>query len=131
MKKIKDTQIIDASAETKSPETPQNVSIEHYKPSPLHGSHPIAEEKTEMSDIVAMEENRPVGASHLEIRHTISESGIRPVGASDIMFHHTISESGNRPIADSELEITGTLSKNRPIASNNLDNPQTLMGYLD
>jgi hypothetical protein len=41
--------------------------------------------------------------------------------------------SGHRPIAASHLQISETYAVmgNRPVASNEIDDPTTLMGFLD
>ncbi|WLT38512.1 hypothetical protein NON20_01110 [Synechocystis sp. B12] len=43
----------------------------------------------------------------------------------------TMTVSGNRPIALSHLHISEITAGNRPVASNEIDDPNTLMGYLD
>jgi hypothetical protein len=45
----------------------------------------------------------------------------------------TLTISGHRPIMASHLKISETYSVmgNRPVASNEIDDPTTLMGFLD
>lgn len=78
--------------------------------------------------------NRPVEVSHLKIVSTYSSVGsLRPVVASGIDFKDSITISGNRPIAVSHLHVSETyvVMGNRPVASNEIDDPAMLMGYLD
>lgn len=75
--------------------------------------------------------NRPVSSSSLEVHHTMSASGIRPVVSSGLRIVDTMSASGIRPISASTLHITGTLMGKRPIAPNEVEETEVLMGYLD
>ena len=75
--------------------------------------------------------NRPVSSSALEVHHTMSASGIRPVVSSGLQVVDTISASGIRPVSASTLHITGTLMGKRPIAPNELEETEILMGYID
>lgn len=78
--------------------------------------------------------NRPIEASHLKVIHTYNVVGsARPVTASTMEVSGSLSISGNRPIALSHLKISETYSVmgNRPVASNDMDDFVTLMGYLD
>ncbi|TVQ45719.1 MAG: hypothetical protein EA365_07225 [Gloeocapsa sp. DLM2.Bin57] len=78
--------------------------------------------------------NRPIESSHLEIVKTFSSVGsLRPITKSDLKSTSHIVFSGNRPIASRTLQISETFSVmgNRPVASNQIDDPKVLMGYLD
>jgi hypothetical protein len=78
--------------------------------------------------------NRPVEASHLKIVSTYTSVGsLRPVTASEIKFNSTMIISGNRPIGASSLIISETykVMGSRPVASNDIDDPTLLMGFLD
>lgn len=75
--------------------------------------------------------NRPVEQSDLEIAETVNMAGIRPIFASDLKITEMIKFSGERPVFASNLKITDTFIGNRPIASNNVDDDDALMGYLD
>lgn len=79
--------------------------------------------------------NRPVEHSHLEIAGMLSPN--RPIFKSntenDVALIHledSVGALANRPIEASHLQITSMIM-NRPIASNEVDNPLTLMGFLD
>ncbi|WP_413167007.1 hypothetical protein ACL6C3_09935 [Capilliphycus salinus ALCB114379] len=79
--------------------------------------------------------NRPIEESHLEVVGTIM--GNRPIfkteSASGISFVHSedaVGAMANRPVATTHLQITSMMA-NRPIASNQVDDPYALMGYLD
>jgi hypothetical protein len=76
--------------------------------------------------------NRPVEASKLRVVSTYGAvGGTRPVSASLMEVSGSLTISGNRPIALSHLKISELYSGNRPVASNEIDDPSTLMGYLD
>ena len=78
--------------------------------------------------------NRPVEPSHLEIVSTYSSVGAaRPVVKSGMKISNTLAVSGSRPIAVSTLKVseTYTVMGNRPVAPNDIDDPTTLMGYID
>jgi hypothetical protein len=78
--------------------------------------------------------NRPIEASHLNIVSTYKSVGsLRPVTASTIKFNSSIAISGNRPIGASSLIISDTykVMGSRPVASNDIDDPTLLMGFLD
>ena len=79
--------------------------------------------------------NRPIEHSHLEISGMLSPR--RPIfkanSASNVAFIHledTVGALANRPIEVSHLQITSMIM-NRPSASNDIDDPMTLMGFLD
>lgn len=79
-----------------------------------------------------MPTNRPIEASKIHVVSTYGSMGAtRPVGASTIEVSSTMTVSGNRPIALSHLHISEITAGNRPVASNEIDDPNTLMGYLD
>ncbi|SKB11565.1 conserved hypothetical protein [Planktothrix sp. PCC 11201] len=79
--------------------------------------------------------NRPIEHSHLEISGMLSPR--RPIfkanSASNVAFIHledAVGALANRPIEVSHLQITSMIM-NRPIATNDVDDPFTLMGFLD
>lgn len=77
---------------------------------------------------------RPIEASHLKIVSTYHSIGAdRPVTASGMDIKGTLTISGSRPIAASHLVISETYSVmgSRPVASNEIDDPTSLMGFLD
>lgn len=77
--------------------------------------------------------NRPIEPSHLDVVRTYSTVGSnRPVTKGTVEISNTITISGNRPIAVGGLQISEShIMGNRPIASNEVDDAATLMGYLD
>ncbi|MGB3694775.1 MAG: hypothetical protein WA865_22930 [Spirulinaceae cyanobacterium] len=88
----------------------------------------------ELSPKMTLVGNRPVEASHLELSDNFVAGGhMRPVVKSDLEIVATMSSSGIRPITASHLNISETyrVMGNRPVASNEIDDPTTLMGYLD
>ncbi|MEB3278345.1 MAG: hypothetical protein VKK42_05410 [Lyngbya sp.] len=79
--------------------------------------------------------NRPIEESHLEVVGTIM--GNRPIfktesvsGISFVQSEDAVGAMANRPVATTHLQITSMMA-NRPIASNQVDDPYALMGYLD
>ena len=78
--------------------------------------------------------NRPIEASHLNIVSTYSSVGAnRPVVASGMDITGTLTISGQRPIMASHLQVSETYAVmgSRPVASNEIDDPALLMGFLD
>lgn len=78
--------------------------------------------------------NRPIEPNQLQIVHTyVSVGSNRPVTKSGLEIKGMISLSGNRPITASHLQISQEfkIMGNRPVASNFIDDPLLLMGYLD
>jgi hypothetical protein len=59
--------------------------------------------------------------------------GIRPTAANTFHTVGSVNISGTRPIGSSDLVISETYSVmgNRPVASNTIDDPESLMGFLD
>lgn len=97
------------------PEKEQDSSgIQIYKPSGLPG-------------------NRPVSVSNLKISETYSTvGGTRPVFASEMEISSSLVASGKRPIVKSKLQISDIqIMGNRPVASNEDDDINILMGYID
>ena len=78
-------------------------------------------------------QNRPIEPSHLEIVDTYSSVGSnRPITKGTVDFNSSLAISGNRPIAVSTLKVSDIyIMGNRPVASNEMDDVSTLMGYLD
>lgn len=101
---------------------------------PNHGNRPV-----EPSHLDLVESNlpghRPVSASPLKVSGTVSAYGVRPIGVSELKIAETITLSGHRPVGADSLAIatanTDWLPGNRPVASNDLGEDSTLMGYLD
>lgn len=77
---------------------------------------------------------RPVEASNLTVVETFrAVGGERPVFRSQLQTVDNFYSSGMRPIGASTLKVseTYTVMGNRPVASNEIDDPSTLMGYID
>lgn len=78
--------------------------------------------------------NRPVEAGHLEVVKTFTSVGsLRPITKGHNYAGSNLVISGSRPIAARTLQISETYSVmgNRPVASNQIDDPVVLMGYID
>lgn len=75
--------------------------------------------------------NRPVMASHLHVVEYLP--GNRPIFASEIVLCNELSLSGGRPIfaSDPRLLQGSVLPGGRPIAPNEIDDGETLMGFID
>ncbi len=116
----------------KLPEETGAKGIELYRQGGLPGNRPIGESNFEISDNINLSGNRPVEASHFLVVDTINSSGIRPIGASLIHISHSMQVSGKRPITESTLLMNcDHLMGNRPISSNQGDENDGLMGFLD
>ncbi len=105
------------------------------KPTKAESSVHSAPTQIQVSHSAMIMPNRPIEESHLEIVGTIM--GNRPIfkteSASGVSFVHSEDSVGamaNRPVATTQLQITSMLV-NRPVASNEIDDPYALMGYLD
>lgn len=78
--------------------------------------------------------NRPIEPRHLQIVNTYNSVGSnRPVSKTPLDITSTLTISGNRPVTSSHLDISKDyqIMGNRPVASNAIDDPTTLMGFLD
>lgn len=78
--------------------------------------------------------NRPISITNLQISETYaSVGGVRPVFASNMEVSGSLVASGRRPIVKSTLDISKdiVIMGNRPVAPNEMDDTNTLMGYLD
>jgi len=78
--------------------------------------------------------NRPIEASHLNVVGTYNSLGaIRPITATEGQRIGTMRISGHRPIYASTLVISESYSVmgNRPVASNEIDDPLLILDYLD
>ncbi len=77
--------------------------------------------------------NRPITASDLQIVDTLNIMGHRPVVANTFQIAHSDTLPGHRPVAVSSLMSADTskLPGHRPIAPNEIDDPASLMGFLD
>ncbi|WAL59309.1 hypothetical protein [Thermocoleostomius sinensis] len=89
------------------------------------GLRPIASSNLEVFGTIL--NNRPILASPLEV---VSYAGNRPIFASEITVR---SDFAGRPIvvSDPTLLQASLLPGGRPIASNEIDDSETLMGFID
>ncbi|QUS60100.1 hypothetical protein [Synechocystis sp. PCC 7338] len=133
--------------EQQGPNTTPNEETASKTSTPNRGRRPRAGSSKDESALVkpkhvggldllptpkGMPTNRPIEASKLHVVSTYGSMGAtRPVGASTMEVSSTMTVSGNRPIALSHLRISEITAGNRPVASNEIDDPNTLMGYLD
>ncbi|MEG3843098.1 hypothetical protein [Microcoleus sp. herbarium14] len=141
-------------ASSKSQPTPATdakaTGIQLYQPQLMHDNRPVGPDDFTISETVSMSGNRPIGTSTLHISETygivgnrpiessdlevVGTVGRRPIGSSAMQVSEMFSMSGARPIGVSLLhidEVYSTMGGNRPIASNEIDDSSTLMGFLD
>jgi hypothetical protein len=128
----------------------KQAGIQLYQPRALPNNRPVGPNHFTVSEIVSISGNRPIGASTLHISEiygivgnrpveasnfeVVATLGRRPIGTSAMQVSEMFSMSGARPIAVSTLhidEVYSTMGGNRPIASNEIDDTWTLMGFLD
>jgi hypothetical protein len=128
----------------------KETGIQLYQPPALPNNRPVGPDDFTVSQIVSISGNRPIGTSTLHISETygivgnrpveasdfevVATMGRRPIGSSTMQISEMFSMSGARPIAMSTLhidEVYSTMGGNRPIASNEIDDSGTLMGFLD
>lgn len=104
----------------------QSVTVYQSK---LPNNRPVATGTLEVKEGAIL--NRPVSISKLDVKEVLP--GGRPIVASGLEVSSSITVAGNRPIMASTLQVSelGFLPGGRPIASNQIDDPKTLMGYLD
>jgi hypothetical protein len=99
------------------------------------GDRPVSGGKLEIAGTFrTMGGDRPILASKINVVETFrTMGGDRPVFASQLPTVGNFYSSGIRPIGASTLKINETYSNfgNRPIASNQIDDPTLLMGYID
>jgi hypothetical protein len=77
-------------------------------------------------------QNRPIESSHLDVVSTYNAMGIRPITSSGLNISSSMVLSGQRPITKSSLNISDiVILGNRPVASNEIEDINTLIGYLD
>lgn len=76
--------------------------------------------------------NRPIEPTTLKVLD-MTPVGNRPIFASEIQVVNSDLLPGHRPIMASSADLLNAamLLGNRPIAANDIDDPLTLMGYLD
>ncbi|NJO41527.1 MAG: hypothetical protein HC769_03405 [Cyanobacteria bacterium CRU_2_1] len=93
------------------------------------GLRPIVSDTIEIFGTIL--NNRPIVASHLRVLEMLP--GNRPVFASEMIVRDDLTLPGGRPIvaSDPKLLQASLLPGGRPIASNEIDDPVALMGFLD
>ena len=117
------------------------------QPAGFLGDRPIAQNEFEIAELFSEAGLRPIGASNLSVFSTILNDrpivatnlrvveyvGSRPIFASDVIVRDDLTLPGGRPIvaSDPHLLEASLLPGGRPIASNEIDDPIALMGYLD
>lgn len=103
-------------------ETKGEIQIGSYA---VAGLRPVASSGLQIYGTIA--NNRPVLASPLRV---VSYAGNRPIFASEIVV---LADLNGRPITASNpaLMQTSNLPGRRPIASNEIDDSDGLLGYLD
>lgn len=91
----------------------------------IAGRRPVAANTLQVYGTIA--NNRPVLASPLRV---VSYMGNRPIFASEIVV---LNDVAGRPIAASNPALlqASNLPNGRPIASNEIDDSEGLLGYLD
>jgi hypothetical protein len=74
---------------------------------------------------------RPIQPAAMTVVGTFQSAGVRPIGAGHLILSGHLHD--NRPVAASDPKFTegSRLIGTRPIASNDMDDASTLMGYLD
>lgn len=91
----------------------------------IAGLRPVASSTLQVYGTIA--NNRPVTASSLRV---VSFAGNRPIFASELVVRNDL---GGRPVMVSNpvLLQASNLPGGRPIASNEIDDSEGLMGYID
>ena len=99
---------------------------------PLPGDRPVGSSHIQIAETFMSAGVRPIEASHLKFNEA-NNMGMRPVASSSLAIVETIQFSGIRPVTASTLKITETLLNfgARPVASNDIDAGQDMMGFLD
>ncbi len=97
----------------------------------LTPNRPIFASDLQVYETINVSGLRPVMASPFEVVGSLDAAGHRPIGANEFEIMATINESGIRPIGASSLHITEMLTVSRPIASNDIDDSGSLMGFID
>jgi hypothetical protein len=103
-------------------EAKSGIEVSSYA---VAGLRPIASSNLEVFGTIL--NNRPILASPLQV---VSFAGNRPIFASEIAVR---SDFAGRPImvSDPTLLQGSLLPGGRPIASNEIDDSETLMGFID
>jgi hypothetical protein len=116
--KESDTQQEKLDVATKSTQEGNSAptQIQVSQPNTMIHNRPVEHSNWEVAGMLTA--NRPIAKAN----HTTSVTLIQPEDAAGVM--------ANRPIAATQLQIS-SMVMNRPIASNDIDDPDLLMGYLD
>lgn len=77
--------------------------------------------------------NRPIMATTLRVAIADALADHRPIFGSDLVVRDDLTLPGGRPVfaSDPQLLQSSFLPGGRPIASNAIDDSETLMGYID
>jgi hypothetical protein len=124
------------------------IQLSQQQPSLAVWNRPVMASEIEVAGTIQVAGVRPIAASHLDVYGTILNNrpimssplrlfemlpGARPVFYSDIHMVEGEGYPGERPVmvSDPALLNASTLPGNRPIASNEIDDAPTLMGFID
>lgn len=140
-------EVIDVSPKPAAKGRTKKAEIQLHQPMGSVLNRPVMPSDLEVVGMMTMAGDRPVEASHLELfgsflnGRPIESShvkifemlGDRPVFESSIKMIDDGGLPGGRPIMASSAALmeSSVLPGGRPIASNDIDDPITLMGYLD
>ncbi|HEY9827073.1 MAG TPA: hypothetical protein V6D19_16660 [Stenomitos sp.] len=109
-------------------------AIELYQPAPLPSNRPVAASGLEIvRSGHTFQGYRPISSAHLTIIDTDTLPNHRPIVKSGLEIVNSDSLPQHRPIVRSKFPLpnSNVLPNHRPIASNQIDNPLELMGFLD
>ncbi|MGB8702583.1 MAG: hypothetical protein WCD18_24480, partial [Thermosynechococcaceae cyanobacterium] len=111
----------------------ETQAIELYQPTPLPSTRPIAATTLDIVQHGTIPGNRPVSVAHLTVVDNQSLPNHRPIVKSGLSVVSTDTLPGHRPVVRSKFPLPGSdlLPNHRPIASNAIDDPRELMGFLD
>lgn len=109
------------------------LALHAYEPSPLPNNRPISASHLRIASLDHLPGGRPVFCSDLEIVRSGSIYKDRPVFASHLEIVDSNTLPGHRPITASHLEISAldSLPNHRPIMTEQFEDHQDLMGYID
>jgi hypothetical protein len=107
-------------------------AISLYEPEPLPGDRPVAETSLDLVVDGSLPGNRPMTASHMVVLNDDTLPNHRPVMKSGLVVVDTDTLPNHRPIVRSSVDFRhAPMVLKRPIASNQIDSPRDLMGFLD
>lgn len=107
-------------------------AISLYQPEPLPEDRPVAETSLDLVHDGYLPGNRPVTASHMDVLNDDTLPNHRPVMKSGLVIVDSDTLPNHRPIVQSSVDFQhAPMIMKRPVASNQIDNPRDLMGFLD